>query len=94
MVKKRLKEKYYLKFCSLFTKGIMNGNRLYRCGCGSVIQDKGGNIAVHNKTQKHNDYLKIGLPVRRRRNSKKILVDTEKLSAVQLTKNLILEYDI
>ena len=76
-----------------FTKG-MNGNRLFRCGCGSVIQDKTGSIDTHNKTQRHNDYLKIGLPVKKRRGGKKIIVDTEKLSAVQLTKNLILEYDI
>ena len=72
----------------------MWGQKIFKCGCGSTIQDKTGNIVIHNKSQKHIDFLKIGFPVKRRRKHNSIKVDTEKLNSVQLTENIILTYDI
>ena len=67
--------------------------KLYECECGSTIQDRTCAINLHNKSQKHQDFLKVGFPVKIRRGNK-IKVDTEKLNYVQLMENIILEYDI
>ena len=83
----------YKVFVPFFLKGMW-GQKIFKCGCGSTIQDKTGNIVIHNKSQKHLDFLKIGLPCKRRRKHNNIIVDTEKLNSVQLDKNIILENSI